>query len=144
MTPSLLANYDARPSRDFFLSGGVACRLMFRNEGLNSAMRFLLQFLRGVIPVSRITVFCVSKDLRNIMLIHDSDPHKTLQDQRVCKYGRDFTLVAEDQLEVPVIINDLTAIKEAVKDDADALTFPFFTQKPSCVCRSSSAAHCSF
>lgn len=131
MPQTFLANHDERPPRDFFISGGLACRLMYRNEGLVGALRFLLQFLQGVVPVSRIAVFCVSRDLQTYALLWDSDPTYTL-DRRVCKYGRDFTLVAEEELDRPVLINDLSAIKETAKDDASARVLPFFSQEALC------------
>ena len=110
MTPSSLAAYQERPSRDFFISGGLACRLMYRNEGIGGAMRFLLQFLHGVLPVTRINLICTSKDLRNIVPLWDSDPKGISHTQRVRKLGMAFQLVAADDLERAAVINDLSAI----------------------------------
>ncbi|MBD5557344.1 MAG: sigma-54-dependent Fis family transcriptional regulator [Desulfovibrio sp.] len=129
MTPSSLAAYQERPSRDFFISGGLACRLMYRNEGIGGAMRFLLQFLHGVLPVTRINLICTSKDLRNIVPLWDSDPKGISHTQRVRKLGMAFQLVAADDLERAAVINDLSAIKEAVKDDDAAHRLPFYTQE---------------
>lgn len=129
MTPSSLASYHERPSRDFFISGGLACRLMYRNEGLGGAMRFLLQFLHGVLPVTRINLICASRDLRTFVPIWDSDPGGISHTRRLRKFGVTFPIVAAEELERPVVINDLSAIKEAVKDDADARQLPFYTQE---------------
>ena len=125
MTPSSLASYHERPSRDFFISGGLACRLMYRNEGIGGAMRFLLQFLHGVLPVTRINLICASRDLRTFVPIWDSDPEGISHTRRLRKFGVTFPIVAAEELERPVLINDLSAIKEAVKDDADARQLPF-------------------
>ena len=121
-----------RPSRDFFLSGGLACRLMYRNEGLGGAVRFLLQFLHGSLPVTRINIVCASRDLRAFVPIWDSAPKGIEHTHRVRRLGVNFSIVAPDALDRPVILNDLSAIKEAARHDAAARALPFYTQEALC------------
>lgn len=120
---------EERPSNDFFVSGGLGCRLIYRSEGLNAAMRFLLQFLRDVMPVTRINIVCASNDLQRFVPIWDSDPSGLTRTRRPREEGGDFPIVAADRLGEPVILNDLSAIRNATRHDARARELPFFSQE---------------
>lgn len=118
-----------RPSKDFFISGGLGCRLICRNEGLNAAMRFLLQFLHGIMPVTRINFVYASRDRQHFIPFWDSDPVGFTRTRRVRGQDTRLHIVAPDRLDQPVIINDLSTVRDATRHDASVRELPFFSQE---------------
>ena len=58
---------------DFFEGGGFSCRILYRMNGLESAMRFLLNLLQESMPVVRINIMCAATDLSVFVPISDTN-----------------------------------------------------------------------
>lgn len=61
---------------DFFEGGGFSCRILYRMNGLESAMRFLLNLLQESMPVERINIMCAATDLSVFVPISDTNAEK--------------------------------------------------------------------
>lgn len=91
-------------------------------------MRFLLQFLQGIMPVTRINIVGASKYLHSFIPIWDSDPAGISRTRKMHRNGT-FPIVAQDKLAQPVILNDLSLLKSAVQQDDSVRDLPFFTSE---------------
>lgn len=113
---------------DFYESGGLSCRLLYRTGGLNNAVFLLLQLCREILPVERINFVGGSDDLKLFVPIADTDPHGVRQAREAANNRKWFSIVASEcDLSQPLIINDLEPFKrEAISRDPTARNLPFY------------------
>ena len=66
---------EGKESMDFFDSGGLSCRLLYRTSGLDGSIHLLLQLIREIFPIIRLNIVSGSSDLRVFVPIADTLPN---------------------------------------------------------------------
>ena len=66
---------EGKGSMDFFDSGGLSCRLLYRTSGLDGSIHLLLQLVREIFPIIRLNIVSGSSDLRVFVPIADTLPN---------------------------------------------------------------------
>lgn len=108
---------------DLFESGGISCRILYRMNGLESAMRFLLTLLQETLPVERINIMCAAADLSVFVPIVDTAQADIGVIRRhPCKRT---PFIEPERLSSPVLIHNLEAYKEALREEASGYVLPF-------------------
>lgn len=109
---------------DFFEGGGFSCRILYRMNGLESAMRFLLNLLQESMPVERINIMCAATDLSVFVPISDTNAEKMDVIHRMP--GRTAPLIEPERLSEPLLVGNLAQYKERLCRDMPDCRLPFF------------------
>ena len=108
---------------DFFEGGGFSCRILYRMNGLESAMRFLLNLLQESMPVVRINIMCAATDLSVFVPISDTNTEDMGVVYRLP--GRSVPFIEPGHLSGPLLVGDLEQYKEKLYRDMPGCHLPF-------------------
>ena len=79
---------EGKGSMDFFDSGGLSCRLLYRTSGLDGSIHLLLQLVREIFPIIRLNIVSGSSDLRVFVPIADTLPNGLTRGVKPGRAGR--------------------------------------------------------
>ena len=114
---------------DFFDSGGLSCRLLYRTSGLDGSIHLLLQLVREIFPIIRLNIVSGSSDLRVFVPIADTLPNGLTRVREAGKGRKSYPIIAHgSDLSKPLLLNDLESFKrEALKIDPSVTELPFYS-----------------
>ena len=114
---------------DFFDSGGLSCRLLYRTSGLDGSIHLLLQLIREIFPIIRLNIVSGSSDLRVFVPIADTLPNGLTRVREAGKGRKSYPIIAHgSDLSKPLLLNDLESFKrEALKIDPSVTELPFYS-----------------
>ena len=114
---------------DFFDSGGLSCRLLYRTSGLDGSIHLLLQLIREIFPIIRLNIVSGSSDLRVFVPIVDTLPNGLTRVREAGKGRKSYPIIAHgSDLSKPLLLNDLESFKrEALKIDPSVTELPFYS-----------------
>ena len=93
---------------DFFDSGGLSCRLLYRTSGLDGSIHLLLQLVREIFPIIRLNIVSGSSDLRVFVPIADTLPNGLTRVREAGKGRKSYPIIAHgSDLSKPLLLNDL-------------------------------------
>ena len=115
------------PSHEFWDAVGSSCSLLMYAHGIKQAMDFLLGMLQRAKPVCRINIGCASLTGEKFFVpLCDTSQHG-LEFTRVPTKRKPFSIISEQTLDEPTIIDDLSEVKiQAQKVDPSVSELPFF------------------
>ena len=97
---------------DFFDSGGLSCRLLYRTSGLDGSIHLLLQLIREIFPIIRLNIGAVP------LICGSSVPHCGHLAQRpdpvreAGKGRKSYPIIAHgSDLSKPLLLNDLESFR---------------------------------
>ena len=120
---------EGKESMDFFDSGGLSCRLLYRTSGLDGSIHLLLQLIREIFPIIRLNIVSGSSDLRVFVPIADTLPNGLTRVREAGKGRKSYPIIAHgSDLSKPLLLNDLESFKrEALKIDPSVTELPFYS-----------------
>lgn len=120
---------EGKGSMDFFDSGGLSCRLLYRTSGLDGSIHLLLQLVREIFPIIRLNIVSGSSDLRVFVPIADTLPNGLTRVREAGKGRKSYPIIAHgSDLSKPLLLNDLESFKrEALKIDPSVTELPFYS-----------------
>ena len=120
---------EGKESMDFFDSGGLSCRLLYRTSGLDGSIHLLLQLIREIFPIIRLNIVSGSSDLRVFVPSADTLPNGLTRVREAGKGRKSYPIIAHgSDLSKPLLLNDLESFKrEALKIDPSVTELPFYS-----------------